>query len=175
MDSTVSFTLEPADMKAFLVYWRRHSPASQRLRRVMWTIFVLISLIHAFFRFDDTTLKMLGFFLGIAIFSFTSWLFGQLTRRLVNRHILDPRQQPGLYCEHTLTLTDVALVEVTSINESRHLWSGLHGVVDVPDYIYLFITADLAHVVPKRAFPSPSAANAFASRAKELWATARPA
>jgi hypothetical protein len=175
MDTTVTFTLEPADMKVFLVHWRRHSPYSKLLRRVMWTFVVLFSLLHAYFRYDDPVKRVLAFFLAIAIFSLTTWLAGLLMRRLVSRHMVDPAQQPGLYCEHTITLTESAVIEVTSINEGRHVWSGIHKVTEVPDYIYIFIRADMAHVIPKRAFPNASAASAFATRAQELWAAARPA
>lgn len=174
MDATVTFTLDPADMKAFLVYWRRHSPYVNRLRRVMGTIVVLISLVHAFLRYDDPVKQGLAFLLSIAIFALTVWLTGLLSRRSLLRHMVDRSRQPGLFCEHTIVLTEDAVIESTSVNESRHLWSGIYKIVETPEYIYIFVAADLAHVIPKRAFPNASAAGAFAARAKELLAQGRP-
>ena len=172
-DKTVTFNLNRADVDVFQAYWRRHSPYSRRLRRVMWTTFILLSLLHAWLRYDDPVKQVLAFFLAMTVFTLTNWLAGHLMRRLLSRPGVGGSPQPGSSGDHTVTLTESAVVEVTRINESRHLWSGVHQVVEVPGYIFIFVTADLAHVIPKRAFPEASAASAFATRAKELLAAAR--
>jgi hypothetical protein len=174
IDNTVTFTLDRADVDAFQAYWRRHSPYSRRLRRVLWTTFILLSLLPAWLRYDDPVKRVLAFFLAMAVFTLTNWLAGHLTRRLLSQHRAGGPPRPGSSGDHTVTLTESAVIEITRINESRHLWSGVHKVVEVPGYIFIFVTADLAHVIPKRAFPEASAASAFAARAKELLAAASP-
>ncbi len=169
----VTFTLEPADMKAFLAHNRRHSAHHKRLRYTMLLVFVALSLQHALTRYSDTPHRVIGFCVALAIFILATWLSGLFLRRIAYWRSFTARQQPGLFCEHSITLADDALIEVTPVNEGRNLWSGVHSVVNAAKYIYIFIAANSAHIIPKRAFPSPDAADVFFQRAAQLHSNAR--
>jgi hypothetical protein len=76
-------------------------------------------------------------------------------------------------CEHTVTLADDALVEVTPFHESRNNWSGIYRVVDTADYIYIFVSMTSASIVPKRAFADPESSLQFYQKAVSLQSSQR--
>ena len=79
----------------------------------------------------------------------------------------------SVICEHTVTLEDDAIVEVTPFNESRNLWNGIYRVVDAADYIYIFISLHSAHIIPKRAFTDGESTRRFYERAVSLHSAAQ--
>jgi hypothetical protein len=84
------------------------------------------------------------------------------------------QRQPGLFCEHTISLSDEALTEVTAVNETRHLWAGVCNVAETSKHIFIFVAPNAAHVIPKRAFLDPGTAFAFHQRSKVLFEKAHP-
>ncbi len=171
----VIFTLEPADMKAFLAHNRKHGAQYKRIRYASILAFIALSLQHALAAYSDTPHRVIAFFLTFAVFALAAWLSGALLRRVAYWRSFTAREQPGLFCEHSITLADEALIEVTAVNEGRHLWSGVHSVINAASHIYIFVAANAAHIIPKRAFANPAASDAFFRRAAQLHADAHKA
>ena len=73
----------------------------------------------------------------------------------------------GLLGTHTLELTESGLVETTWVGESRSSWVGVDRVEQDESYIYIYMSAIVAHVVPKRAFGAGQA-DAFSQLASKL-------
>jgi hypothetical protein len=45
-------------------------------------------------------------------------------------------------------------MERTDVNESLHRWAGFHKIVSTGKYLYIYVTDNNAHVVPRRYFGS---------------------
>lgn len=67
----------------------------------------------------------------------------------------------GLLGEHELEIRDDGLVERTTINESVHRWAGFHKIVVRRRYLYIYVTDNNVHIVPRRFFASPQAEREF--------------
>jgi len=67
----------------------------------------------------------------------------------------------GILGEHVLEVTPDGLLERTDVNESLFRWPGFHKIRETRRYLYLYVTDVQVHLVPKRAFASPTEMRAF--------------
>ena len=170
---TVKFTLIKNDLRVFTSYSRKHLPGTKQ-RRV--AILLIISALGAHYAYITETewFYRVSYFVGfMGITLLVAWVFGFVLRRITEAVSFRPEHQQGVLCEHTITLTDDAITEVTPLNESKILWSGFRSVIDAPEHIYIFMTGSEAHVIPKRAFADRDAERAFYTRATQLFSHAR--
>jgi hypothetical protein len=80
-----------------------------------------------------------------------------------------PRLNKGILTEHTITLSADGFTETTLVNKTESTWAGLVRLGQTRGYIFLFISASAAHVIPKRAFASCEDAVEFYDYAKERF------
>lgn len=73
----------------------------------------------------------------------------------------------GVTGEHIIRLSEEGFTESTEFNTSLHRWSGILRVDATKKYLLVFVGDFQAHVIPKRAFPSPAAAQYFEQRIRE--------
>jgi len=71
------------------------------------------------------------------------------------------RKYRGFLGEHELEVRDEGLVERTDVNESLHRWSGFHKIVKTTRYLYIYVTDNNVHIVPRRCFASEQEQRAF--------------
>jgi len=169
---SISFTFEARDAKAFIAHRRRYNPANRRLRYAMLFILGILSFQHAM-RYQEPARRAIDFFVVLAIYIFVVWIVRVLLEGIRQWRSFSPKAQPGLFCEHTVTLTDDTAIETTHLNEVKTLWPGVHSVVNAPRYIYILVAANAGYIIPKRAFADPEAGNAFFNRAVQLWSDAK--
>jgi hypothetical protein len=169
---SVRFTLEPDDMRAFMAYNRKHSWQWKRLRILFALVATGLGINHALTRYHQPREQVIGFLSFVILYVGSVWLFMAIVRWFTQRRALTVGEQPGFFCEHTITLFDDALFEETPVNRSEHRWSGIHSVAAGPKHIFIFIAANAAHVVPKRAFADVAAERIFFERAQELYSRA---
>jgi hypothetical protein len=177
---SVTYTLEARDLRAFQCYCRKAVPGLRRMRRVMLLVLGGLSLwivasadlpqehqpIVVRIAVALTVIIIFLLFLGL-------WTLLELAlTRLMQWRMLTTEKNCGLLCEHTITLNDQALVETTAVSEAKNTWSGICQINEDRDYIYVFLTLHSAHVIPKRASPSPEGAAGFVHRARMLQAAA---
>lgn len=181
---TVTFKLEPHDLRAFQGYALKHLPNLRRIRYIYPVLIVGMSFWLAWSITDEELGKGPGPHVGFRIFygCFLALILWGLWRgceflitRLVQWRSYTSEKQRSVLCEHTLTLAEDALVEVTPFNEGRNLWRGIYQVTDTPEYIYIFISLHSAHIIPKRAFPDGRSAQQFYERAAALQSAAQRA
>ena len=60
----------------------------------------------------------------------------------------------GFLGEHELEIRDEGLLERTDVNESLNRWAGFHKIVTTGQYLYIYVTDNNVHIVPKRCFAS---------------------
>jgi len=172
---TITYKLEPDDLRAFHRYGQKHFPSARRARYFIWAVRIAGSLLLTLTSEDHRLGFRIFYFcvLMVVFWAITSGSTFLVTRVMLWRSFTSEKQKSVL-CEHTITLADDALIEVTPFNESRNLWSGIYRVVDTADYIYIFISLNSAHSIPKRAFPNPESARQFYERAISLHRGAQP-
>jgi hypothetical protein len=67
----------------------------------------------------------------------------------------------GFLGEHELEIRDDGLVERTSFNESLHRWAGFQKIVRTRRYLYIYVTDNNVHMVPRHYFASKQEEQAF--------------
>ena len=60
-----------------------------------------------------------------------------------------------------MEIRDEGLLERTDVNESLNRWAGFHKIVTTSQYLYIYVTDNNVHIVPKRCFASERALKEF--------------
>jgi YcxB-like protein len=158
------------DIVAFNTYHCDHSPTIRRQKIfVAGTIDALVILAGAFYAKSNDEPAILAFAgLFAVIFTVLYWvLFRRCLARSANR-LISEGSTKGVVGPHELEITDSDLIERTEVNESKHSWRGLHRVVDTPEYLFIYVTALMAHVVPKQSVTAGDI-DAFLQKANTQW------
>jgi len=82
-------------------------------------------------------------------------------------------QRPGFFCEHIVSISPEWLAERTFVNDTKIAWSTIQSVEEDQDYLFLFLSKNVAFIVPKRAFSSPGEANTFLNLARRYLDAAK--
>ena len=80
----------------------------------------------------------------------------------------------SLLTTHVVEVQDQAFYEETPFNRSFHYWPGIVRVVRRPGFAAVYITANAAHVIPRRAFASDQQVDQFVALVEERIRTAQP-
>lgn len=170
---TVKYTIEANDLRAFRKYVRLKTPQGKRLRTTMMLLIVVLALFLAMTtKLDSLGQQTIYFLLCCGLFFVLSKVINWTFARIAEWRMLTPEKQKGLLCEHTITLAEESIIETTSVDENKKLWNGVFTVVRDEKYIYIFLTPQMAHIIPTRAFSSTDLADSFFKRASELHARA---
>jgi hypothetical protein len=173
---TIRYTIEPRDVRGFQLYGLTHGNAG-KIRRffllvlVGFSIWMTMGVKDSDFpaRVTNHAAMRIILFCIYFLILFVIWrILEFLTIRIVLWRALTSEKNKSIICEHTMSLTDDALIETTAFNEGRNLWKGVHRVVDTADYIYIYLSVHSAHIIPKRAFPDADSARYFYERARKL-------
>jgi len=89
--------------------------------------------------------------------------------------LLVARKRNGMLGMHEFTLSPAGLRETTEVNDSFHRWTGVPRIIKSRNYLVIQISAHLAHAIPRRAFASGEAYDAFCAHAIEAWEAGRAA
>ena len=78
-----------------------------------------------------------------------------------NAFYLYSRDNNRVLTKHTVSITDEGLFEESPFNKSLHYWPGIVRVVERAALLAIYITPHAAHIIPPRAFDSPSQRQEF--------------
>jgi hypothetical protein len=165
---SVTYRNNAADIAAYARYFTRKFTKHRRNLRVMMG-FILAVVVLQTIAFRNVALEgyraptMIGGMVALWI-----WLEFAASRR----NLKLPAELPLV----TLTLTPSGIVTREEHGGGTHrAWSAIKQIDDENDHIYIFEDADktrvvMAHVVPRRAFSSPEAADEFLATARRWHA-----
>lgn len=85
------------------------------------------------------------------------------------------KKHQGVVGEHTIKLTPEGLEESTLLNSGVHKWAGIHRVESNPRYLLIYVNESMAHIIPKRAFPSVAETERFEQRIRQAMAQSKSA
>jgi hypothetical protein len=147
----IEFTLEEGDVLAFADYHSEHSVASREIRRrqtygyaLLFSLFGLV-----FWFFGEAALAIA--FLVLGPFWVVWW--PARARRLVRKQtaaLYRAGPNPIFDGPHVLRLEDASLVYVTPAAESRMPLTTVQRIASTPDYLFIYVGAVQAVVVPRR-------------------------
>ena len=169
----ITYQIEAADLKAVSRYVSRNSPQMKRLIVFGALLFAGLSLNFALREKGGIGLKALFFTVMFGVHVLVASVIGLIFYFLVHFRT-DRGRQPGLLGRHTITLTPDGLREQTDVNDQRALWQGIQRIEANGDYIFIYMQPNAAHVIPRRAFPSPEEAEQFLAAARAYHAAAKP-
>ena len=87
------------------------------------------------------------------------------------RRLLSIGQNKGIVGFHALEISSEGLLERTEISESRYPWHAVERIDDTERYTYVFFSALMAHVIPKR--NNVTVVNEFVMHSRNYWAEAQ--
>lgn len=170
---TIEFETTVDDIVAFNIYHFEHSPAGRRqaflVRYVVPLIIALLFLLMS--GLDDSGLWFA--FPGLIVLAAWVILFPILHRwvlRMSVKSFLREGRSPAMIGKRTLMLEDDSIFESTDAGENRTKWKAVEQIVKDHDVIYIYISAVLAHVVPRRAFATEAEFDRFYETTNKLKA-----
>jgi hypothetical protein len=84
-----------------------------------------------------------------------------------------PIPEKGVLGKHIIQISEEGLREATDVNESFRKWEAVTNVLQNAEYIFIFDSDIMVHIIPKRAFKEKSEAEHFYSMAYGCWQAAR--
>jgi len=125
-------------------------------------LIVSLALVWNDLRRPEMSARPMGFKIFYAVF-FPAAMFcvvGLATMVLMSFMVMFKKHR-GSLGDHELEIRDEGLAERTDVNESLHRWAGFHKVVTTSRYLYIYVTDNNVHIVPRRYFASEEDLNAF--------------
>jgi hypothetical protein len=115
--------------------------------------------------------RSVGFRLFYIVVFTTGLTFGIMValQVLVQLVWLMLQKNRGVLGAHELEIHDQGLTERTDVNESMHRWSGFHKVSSTRRYLFVYVTENIMHYIPKRCFPSSGEAKKFKDEIERRW------
>jgi hypothetical protein len=164
---SITFTLTPADLRAFTRHARKSMPEFRRLRWFNLGFAALIAFSTSLTATSSRSLpvRILTFLILAAIIWLLMTTISAAVNWLASSFRPNTAGLQGILCEHTISIDPEGLSESTSVNHSRSSWHGIHRIDPSPDHLFIFIQPNMAHTIPRNAFPSPDAANQFLTAA----------
>ena len=169
----VEYEITRGDLFAF--QWRAAftSPMARRRQWKAYAVWFVALLLFASVPaigadgFVPSRISLTFLLIAFPVVAFLQWfLERRLMRGAILRLVGQERPEGGQLGRHRMELSDGGLLERTAVGESRISWAGVDRVEEDPHYIYIYTSAAAAHVIPKRAFPATSGAEAFYQHAR---------
>jgi hypothetical protein len=161
IDAPKRATLRYSLTRGDVFRWHYYLLVRNRVLIVFGSI-VSLSLVWSDLRTPEFATQSLGFkiFYGVV---FTGLMFGVvgLVTMLMMGCMVMFKKHRGFLGEHELEVRAEGLVERTDVNESLHRWAGFHKIVSTSRYLYIYVTDNNVHIVPRRYFGSEQEARAF--------------
>jgi hypothetical protein len=154
---TVKYSLNRGD----ILRWQLYALMRNRTL-IFFGLFLSLFLAWNDLRAPDLASRLIGFKILFALF-LTIMMFcavGLGTMSLM-ACMITFRRYKGLLGHHELEIRDEGLVERTDVNESLHRWSGFHKIASTGRYLFIYVTDNNVHVVPRRYFASKGEQQAF--------------
>jgi hypothetical protein len=158
----IAFDLESADIEA----WTMNCLDRMRYHRLnYWVGAVAVSAGLAIFA-DNTFSSVVASSVGAVVGFGAGWVLARAAHRSYVRTIVrdhlgmdkGPSNQLG---RHTLSIDESGVTEQGPAALHKHAWKAVLEVVQTADHIFVVVDGGAGYVVPKRAFPSSEATEAF--------------
>lgn len=176
------FELKPEDLWEFNKYHHLHSPVMRQSYYRQWFLFPIawfILCMAIWYGVDRnrgtplrTFLDLLPLFSGIPFWLvYFPFSYRRKLRKIVMGMIAEG-QNRGLFSRHGVDVSDEGVTESTALTETKVKWSAVERCVTQADYLFIYMNAVAAIIVPKRAFANQLEFERFAGAVKEHFSNA---
>ena len=84
----------------------------------------------------------------------SSFLQPRIVRRSIRELVSRESEDRGILGKHSLLLDDTGIVEETSVNKTVTRYEGVHRLEESDELLLVYLSANGAQIIPKRAFSS---------------------
>ncbi|WP_459927214.1 YcxB family protein [Desulfosporosinus burensis] len=63
--------------------------------------------------------------------------------------------------KHNLTISEVGIVDRSEQSEAKTQFSAIKNILEEKEHIYIYVSADSAHIIPNRIFVNEAQKNEF--------------
>jgi hypothetical protein len=88
--------------------------------------------------------------------------------------VLAEGKNKGVIGRHKITLNESGLTETTIVNSEFRTWQGIERIEENDIYIFIYISANSAHIIPKKAFANNNLMKDFIDLANSYHCKALP-
>jgi hypothetical protein len=165
-----TFDLNEEDYVEFNIYHAEHSPKFKKnlfiQRFLVSAIFLLIPVIMRFFfgRPFSTTLPMFGIIWLIWVVFFTKGFKKTLRSRIIKNIQEAEAKGQTITGTYTLQETKDGVILKNKSGEVKIKWEAIGIVGEDEERLYLYISDEMAYIVPKRAFADQAELEEFRSK-----------
>ena len=175
---SIEFEVSMDDILEFNLYHHQHSPNSRRacllLRVIMFILMLLISLSFLIQTFvEESSAVYFLFWLILAVL----WavLFPRFYQRSIKKEVekmYNEGKNKGIICKHRLSLTPDMIINTTDFGESKTYWSSVEKIASTDNHVFIYASAVMAFIIPKRAFSDESKYTEFIETARQYHESA---
>lgn len=150
-NTAITFTNTLDDIIAFNMYHVRTSRVTRRMRFwATWGITVVLlglALVLSLLSGSISSLIWMG---AWAIF-YLSYSLSTYNRRIrkATRRMYEEGKNKGVLGKHTIRIDEDGLHETSEVSEGKTLWSGIERIGEDENYLFVYVQAMMAHVIPK--------------------------
>jgi hypothetical protein len=170
----IHYQLTLEDVLAFNWY---HIRNSKRLRRGYYfnqACVILGALVATMFWSKGSfSLRLLVFLIAAAVGMVLYHLYYEWWIRHSSKKLYAEGQNKGVLGNHILAIDSEGVLEISDVGESRTMWSGIEKIEENDQYVFIYVGALQAHIIPKRAFMSENEAARFSQLAQTHQAETR--
>jgi hypothetical protein len=158
---SVTYTVTEQDLYE---RYRQFNLSDPTRRARLWLGFAVL-LVGMFWAFSSTLplpqLLLLEGVIAVLAFPLYHWLLRSRVRDYI-------RDVPVAVGESTTAIFPEGLREFSDAGEVQFKWADIIQVETIPEYILICLDPSFTQIIPRRAFPSPEAADEF-FRAAKTW------
>jgi hypothetical protein len=154
----IKYALEPRDYAALAIYHctartRRHQSTWVRFGfPVLWMLLGVPGMLSGRSVYFGIFLIVMGI---VWILFLPVWYRGSV-RRSMHKSATEGLCR-GSVGPHELSTTENGITVTNPVMRSDVTWAGVEGVVEEPDYLYIYLGPNAAQILPKRALTSEQA------------------
>jgi len=181
---TAEYEITHDDLSAFNLYHNRHSPTARRHYLRSWLlpplIWLLVCAIIVYLagRQRGTPLRsfldLLPLFSGIPLYLlYFPWAYRRKLRKIIAGMVGEGHNR-GLFGRHRVTISPEGVNDWSEHSQTSRTWRAVERVAASDDYVYLYVSALTAIIIPARAFADRSKFKEFVQAAMAYHAKAVP-
>jgi hypothetical protein len=160
----VEFDNSLDDLLALNLYHHQQSSSAQRTRRLLQfgpaAVLVIAFLVQVLIS-GASPVSSLPWLLFAAVWTaFVPYLMRRSLRKRILQLYAEGRDR-GIVGRHTLSLTATGVTDKTSFGKTVTTWREVRKAVATHEYVFIYVSDTVAHIVPRRAFPDQTGFHEF--------------
>lgn len=163
----VEYQLTLEDLVAFNWHYSRTSATARRIywSNLAWMICatLIVVVIWPGWGVWGRVLYFIGFSLVFLLIypAYYRWIVTHNSRKLYSEG-----QNKGVIGNHIIAIDAEGFTETSDVGESRTTWDGVERIDQSDEYVLLYTSPVMAHIIPKRAFVGDHEATRFYEQAQ---------